>query len=103
MNKWAYFIIQFVVSTIITSLVWYLFVITTNNMVEGAVDFTPLYLFLGGILLHLILTVIYILFGWRKVDEWRWWCILIAAGICIITFFIGIYGQVAIQYLIWYY
>ena len=104
MNKWPYFIIQFILSTIVTSLVWYLFVVTSNHMVAGdTVDFTPLILFLGGILVHVILTVIYILFGWRKVDEWRWWCILISAAINIITFFIGMAGQVAIEYLVWYY
>ncbi|MBR4913918.1 MAG: hypothetical protein IKZ42_01415 [Clostridiales bacterium] len=103
MNKWAYFIIQFVMSTFIMSLVWYLFAVTNTETVTGELSFTPLFLFLGGILIHLVLTIIYILVGWRKVDEWRWWFILISAGINIVTFFIGIEGAVAIQYLIWYY
>lgn len=103
MNKWAYFIIQFVMSTFIMSLVWYLFAVTNDETVTGELSFTPLLIFLVGILIHLVLTVIYILFGWRKVDEWRWWCILISAGINIATFFVGIGGAIAIEYLIWYY
>ena len=103
MNKWPYFIFQFIISTILMSLNWYLLAVINPETATGGVDFTSLYIFLGGIALHLILTIIYILIGWRKVDEWRWWCILISAGINIVTFFLGIIGQVVIQYLIWYY
>ncbi|MBO7453340.1 MAG: hypothetical protein J6U54_23655 [Clostridiales bacterium] len=100
-NKWAYFIIQFIVSCIVTSIVWYLFVVIGMNEVE--MSFTPLFYLLGGTLVHVVLTVIYILFGWRKVDEWRWWCILISAGINIVTFFIGIEGSYLINLLVAYY
>lgn len=103
MSKWPYFIIQFIVSVFITSITWYLFSVVSITDANGNTSFIPVFLLLGGIAVHLVLTVLYILFGWRKVDEWRWWCILISAGINIITFFIGIEGSVAIQYLMWYY
>ena len=100
-NKWAYFIAQFVISLFITSLTWYLFFIIGMNELETS--FTPLIALLIGTVVHVVLTIIYILFGWRKVDEWRWWCILVSAGINIVTFFIGIGGAVAVSYLVAYY
>jgi len=100
-NKWAYFIVQFVLSLIITSLTWYMFLIIGMNEVETS--FTPLIALLVGTLVHIVLTIIYILFGWKRVEEWKWWCILVSAGINIITFFIGIEGAVVISYLIAYY
>ena len=100
-NKWAYFIVQFVLSLIITSLTWYMFLIIGMNEVETS--FTSLIALLVGTLVHIVLTIIYILFGWKRVEEWKWWCILVSAGINIITFFIGIEGAVVISYLIAYY
>ena len=103
MKKWIYFVIQFVISLVITSITWYLFSVISTTTVTGETNFTPLIIWLVGMVVHFILTVLYILFGWKNVDEWRWWCILISAGINIVTFFLGIIGQVVIQYLIWYY
>jgi heme/copper-type cytochrome/quinol oxidase subunit 4 len=103
MKKWIYFVIQFVLSVVITSIAWYLFSVIKATTATGDVSFTPVFLFLGGMAVHLILTVVYILFGWKNVDEWRWWCILISAAINIITVFIGLFGSVALQYLIFYY
>ena len=100
-NKWVYFIIQFVLSCFVTSLAWYLFVVIGMNEVN--MSFTPLFVLLGGIAVHVVLTVTYILFGWKSVDEWRWWCILVSAGINIITFFIGIEGAYLISLLVAYY
>jgi len=104
MKKWLYFAIQVVLSCVITSITWYLFmVIGSIESYTKSMDFMPLYLLLGGIAVHIILTIIYVLFGWKNVDEWRWWCILISAAINIITFFIGIGGASAIYFFIRYY
>ena len=103
MKKWIYFVIQFVISLVITSITWYLFSVISTTTVTGETNFTPLIIWLVGMLVHLIHTVLYILFGWKNVDEWRWWCILISAAINIITVFIGLFGSVALQYLIFYY
>lgn len=103
MKKWIYFVIQFIISIFITSITWYLFSVISVTDVYGNMSLTPVFLLLGGMAVHLILTVIYILFGWKNVDEWRWWCILISAAINIITFFIGLWGSYVIQYLIFYY
>jgi len=100
-NKWVYFIIQFVLSLFVTSLTWYLFFIIGMNEVETS--FTPLIALLVGTLVHVALTILYILYGWKKVEEWKWWCILVSAGINIVTFFIGIGGAVAVSYLVAYY
>ena len=103
MKKWIYFVIQFVISLVITSIIWYLFSVISTTTVTGETNFTPLIIWLVGMVVHFILTVLYILFGWKNVDEWRWWCILISAAINIITVIIGLYGAYAIQYLIFYY
>lgn len=44
---------------------------------------------LGGMLVYLILTIVYIVFGRKMVKEWRWWIVLASLVLAPITLALG--------------
>ena len=103
MKKVLYFIVQLIISLLISSLNWYLFSMSIRYT-EGTIDVnaTPAILFLSGLAVLLIFTVVYIIIGWKKVEEWRWWCILISAAINIASVIVGYWGATALVYVMFY-
>ena len=93
MRKTVYFLIQLIWSVIAASLVWYFTLanvtFTSNNAVAGII-------FVGGIFLYLILTVMYIMFGPKWVKDWGYWMIIVNI---IIGALMGMVGLVAAIFL----
>lgn len=93
MKKAVYFFIQILWSFIISTVVWYLtmknasfdFYHNSDNALAGMI-------FFGGMILYLILTVVYLVIGYKAVKEWRWWVILISIVLSGLMAFLGIYG-----------
>lgn len=97
MRKGPYFLIQAIFSIVITSLIWFMMFnfldVAVNDMetLSGA-TFSPfIVLILGGIF-YLILTIIYIVIGAKKIDDWRPWMIAVNIAIHIVMFFLGFLG-----------
>lgn len=104
MKKVVYFLVQLIVSLLISSLNWYLFAMSLNYT-DGAINVnpTPAILFLSGLAVLLVFTVIYIIVGWKKVEDWKWWCILISAAINIVSVIVGYWGATALVYIMFYF
>ena len=87
MRKSIYFIIQIIWSLVLSTAVWYLFLVYafsehSDNTTAGVALFT------GGVV-YIILTLVQIIAGIRKVKEWRWWVILVSVLIAAAIAFIG--------------
>ena len=46
----------------------------------------------AGAVIYLILTIVQIIVGVKKVKEWRWWVCLISLAIAGVTAFIGVFA-----------
>ena len=92
MKKPAYFIIQIIWSLILSSAIWYLtlkntkfdFYHNSDNSLAGM-------FFCIGSAIYIILTIVQIAVGVKKVKEWRWWVILISLLIAAATAFGGLF------------
>ena len=97
MGKGAYFFIQAILSFILSSLIWYMcfnfLSIATNDLenISGA-TFSPFIVLLIGGVFYMILTVIYIIIGVRRIFDWRPWMIAVNIAIHISMFFLGFLG-----------
>ncbi len=95
MKKAVYFFIQILWSFIVSVVVWYLvmknasfdFYHNSDEALEGMIIF-------GGMVLYLILTVVYLVIGYKTVKEWRWWVILISIVLSGLMAFLGSIGAV---------
>ena len=97
MKKITYFIVQIIWSLILTVVICLLAMlqlpgrdvpIQTEEALWEALAPTGNWL-LGGMLVYLILTIVYIVFGRKMVKEWRWWVVLISLVLAPITFMLG--------------
>lgn len=97
MKKSVYFIIQILWSIVLSTVVWYVglknasfdFYHNSDNTFAGMVMFV-------GAVIYLVLTLVQIGVGVKKVKNWRWWVILISLVIAGLMAFLGafvvIYG-----------
>lgn len=97
MGKGPYFWLQAIMSLIITSLIWFMcfnFLDVAVNDLENVTSatFSPFIVLLIGGIFYMILTIIYIIIGVRKVDDWRPWMIIVSIVIHIGMFFLGFLG-----------
>ena len=98
MRKSVYFIIQIVWSLILSTGVWYLSLMNASFDFYGNSDDSLMGVILViGAALYLILTIVQIVVGIKKVKDWRWWVIpvslLIAGALAFIGAFVAIYGS----------
>lgn len=98
MRKSVYFIIQIVWSLILSTGVWYLSLMNASFDFYGNSDDSLMGVILViGAALYLILTIVQIVVGIKKVKDWRWWVIpvslLIAGAVAFIGAFVAIYGS----------
>ena len=92
MKKSVYFIIQIIWSLIVSTVTWYLglknasfdFYHNSDNTLAGMIIFY-------GAIAYLILTLVQIGIGVKKVKNWRWWVILISLFIAGACAFLGMY------------
>ncbi len=98
MRKTVYFIIQIVWSLILSTGVWYLSLMNASFDFYGNSDGSLMGVILViGAALYLILTIVQIVVGIKKIKDWRWWVILvsllIAGAVAFIGAFVAIYGS----------
>ena len=95
MKKSSYFIIQIVWSIIFSTLIWFFtlknvsfdFYHNSDNSLAGMIIFY-------GAIIYLILTIVQIVIGVKKVKNWRWWVILVSLVIAAACAFLGMYVMV---------
>lgn len=98
MSKSVYFIIQIVWSLILSTGVWYLSLMNASfDFYGNSNDSLMGVILIIGAALYLILTIVQIVVGIKKVKDWRWWVILvsllIAVAVAFIGAFVAIYGS----------
>ena len=100
MRRGTFFFIQAIVSLVITSLIWYMEVsflevamndINTHGIVVTEATKSPFLVFAGSVAVYLILTVVYIIIGARKVQDWRPSAIIVCILICIFMLVLGLF------------
>ena len=96
MKKPAYYIIQFLWSFILASIIWFGFMNTAS--VNGD-NRTAIIIALGGAAIYLILTVAYIVLGWKKVDDYGIGMTIVSVAINIVTLVIGFFVATGLSYL----
>ena len=98
MRKSVYFIIQIVWSLILSTGVWYLSLMNASfDFYGNSNDSLMGVILIIGAALYLILTIVQIVVGIKKIKDWRWWVILvsllIAVAVAFIGAFVAIYGS----------
>lgn len=90
MRKGSYFGIQAVWSLVLSSLVWYGFLKNAHFDFFGNKDdsLAGMILFFGA-LLYLVLTIIYIVIGYKKVKNWKVWMIVVSLIMGVAIAFLG--------------
>ena len=90
MRKSVYFIIQIIWSLILSTGIWYLSLKNASFDFYGNGDDSLMGIILvSGAVIYLILTLIQIGVGVKKVKEWRWWIILVSLLISGAMAFLG--------------
>ena len=93
MRRTVYFALDAVWSFAVSTLIWWFTLSNLHFDFYGNSDDT-----LGGVILvtgsvlYLILTVVYIVIGFKKVRAWQWWMSVIAVLISLGMGFAGIFG-----------
>ena len=100
MRRGTFFFIQAIVSLVITSLIWYMEVgflevamndINAHGIVVTDATKSPFLVFAGCVAVYLILTIVYIIIGARRVQDWRPSAIIVCILICIFMLIFGLF------------
>ncbi len=100
MRRGTFFFIQAIVSLVITSLIWYMEVgflevamndINAHGIVVTDATKSPFLVFAGCVAVYLILTIVYIIIGARKVENWHPSAIIVSILICIFMLIFGLF------------
>ena len=96
MRKGPYFVIQAVLSLFITTMIWYMHInfldVALNDEVLTTTTFSPFIVLLIGGAFYLVLTIVYIIIGAKRMDDWRPWMIAINIAIHIVMFGLGFFA-----------
>lgn len=92
MKKSSYFIIQILWSLILSTVIWYLGLKNASFDFYGNSDNTlaGMIMFFGAVI-YIVLTLVQIVVGIKKVKNWHWWFILVSLVIAGAMAFLGIY------------
>ncbi|MCR5328078.1 MAG: hypothetical protein K6E12_04360 [Saccharofermentans sp.] len=98
MSRRAYYIIQALWSIIYSSILWFAFMFTTtvNPVEEGNNTLAFIFLF-GGPVLYLVLTIVYIIIGVKKIEDWSFFVLIISIVINIVMGILGFFGAVMLS------
>lgn len=90
MRRTVYFIIQIVWSLILSAVIWYLALINASFDFYGNHDDSIMGVILViGAVIYFALTIVHIVVGAKKVQEWRWWFIPVSLAVAGAVGFIG--------------
>ncbi|MBO4459933.1 MAG: hypothetical protein J5778_04665 [Clostridiales bacterium] len=93
MKKSSYFIIQIIWSFILSSAVWYLIIKNSSfDFYHNSDDTIAGIILIAGLAVYLILTVVYLVIGYRKVKGWRPWIIPVSVVLAAAMAFGGFFG-----------
>ena len=98
-KKSVYFAVQVIGSAILSAIIWFL-IAKAAFAIYGSGDawFFSVLLF-GGIGIYIALTVAYIIFGYKKLSDWRPWAAIVSVLISLVVGFLGGYGINLIEFL----
>ncbi len=100
MRRGTFFLIQAIVSLILTTIIWYATVdfleiamndINAQGIVVTDATKSPFLVFAGGLALYFVLTVIYIIVGAKTVRDWRPSAIIVCILINILMLVLGLF------------
>ncbi len=98
-KKSVYFAVQVIWSAILSAIIWFL-MIKTAFPANGKTDARFFsFVFFSGIGYYLVLTVAYIILGYKKISDWRPWMIMVSVIISVVAGFLGGYGIYLIEFL----
>ena len=94
MKKGVYFGIQIVWSFILSFVIWFLLLMGMSSTAngKGSADLAGM-LILAGVAIYLVVTVIYIVIGHKKVKDWKVWMIFVSILISAGAGFLGMTGS----------
>ena len=97
MSKGAYFGVQALWSLVVSSVIWFLFLMNASFDFYGNSDDTLAGIILfAGAAFYLVLTILYIILGRKKVKNWKVWMIVVSLVICAGVGFLGSFCAVYI-------
>ena len=95
MSKGSYFGIQALWSFVLSVAIWYF---TLKDLQIGPyevdIDDSRLVIFAVGSIVYLVLTIVYIVIGRRKVRSWSGWMIVVSLLISVTIGFLGSFGAI---------
>lgn len=95
MRRTVYFAFDAIWSFILATIIWYTmlynssfdFYHNSDNSLAGMI-------FVAGMVLFVLLTIAYIIIGFKTVQGWRWWMSIIVILITAAMYFAGLIGAV---------
>ena len=98
-KKSVYFTVQVIGSAILSAIIWFMIAkVAFAIYVSGDAWFFSVILF-GGIGIYIALTVAYIIFGYKKLSDWRPWAAIVSVLISLVVGFLSGYGINLIEFL----
>ena len=95
MNKGLYFIIQILWSFILSTIIWYFSLKNASFDFFGNSDDSLFVIILfGGAAVYLVLTILYMIIGYKKVKNWKAWMIFVSLLISAGCGFLGAEGAI---------
>ena len=95
MKKGTYFIIQFLWSFILSAVIWYFSLKNLSfDFYGNSDDSLFVIILLGGAALYLVLTILYMIIGYKKVKGWKAWMIFVSLLISACCGFLGAEGAI---------
>ena len=98
MKKPAYYIIQFLWAFILAAIICFGFINTAS--VNGNNHTAAIMLFGGGAF-YLLLTIAYIVLGWKKVEDYGVGMTIVSVAINIVSLVLGFFAATGLTYLIY--
>lgn len=90
MKKSLYFFIQVLWSIIYSTVIWYFSIKNASfDFYHNSDDSLAGMIIFYGAIIYLILTIVQIIIGAKKVKNWRWWIILVSLVIAAACAFLG--------------
>ncbi len=95
MKKGTYFIIQFLWSFILSTVIWYFSLKNASfDFFGNSDDSLFVIILLGGAAVYLVLTILYMIIGYKKVKGWKAWMIFVSLLISAGCGFLGAEGAI---------
>ena len=95
MRRTVYYAIEAIAAFIVSLLIWY-FILTnlSFDFYHNSDDTLEGIIILSGLVLYVILVVLYIVLGFKKVKGWRWWMSIITVIVSVAMGFVGLFAAV---------